>query len=99
MQRLSNPAYLVPTSQSSGGEVHDNALAMTAPGSPGVTPAPVGLVETLPLPVDSGGQIPVSDQSGRIRGNDGRFTESDSAWAQPGYMDEGASDGAGWRQT
>lgn len=35
------PQALVPTSQSDGGEVHDNSLAMTAPGSEPVSaPAP-----------------------------------------------------------
>ena len=53
MERLTNPAYLVPSSMSGGSEWHGNDLAMTAPGSQGIAPEPVGLVETLPLPVDS----------------------------------------------
>jgi hypothetical protein len=56
MQDLSGQhlAALVPTSQSSGGEVHDNSAAMTAPGSPPVSaPAPGAgqSPEVLPLPV------------------------------------------------
>jgi hypothetical protein len=56
MQDLSGQhlAALVPTSQSSGGEVHDNSLAMSAPGSPPISaPAPGAgqSPEVLPLPV------------------------------------------------
>ena len=87
MQRLSNPS-LVPTSQSPGGEVHSNAAAMTAPGSPGVAPMPVGLVETLPLPIDSGPEIPVSTESGRDDG--GRFAQS-GPWQSAGESGHGWS--------
>ena len=52
VQRLPDPP-LVPSSMSAGGEWHSNNLAMTAPGSAGVAPLPVGLEETLPLPVDT----------------------------------------------
>ena len=54
--RLPNPP-LVPSSMSSGGEIHSNEAAMGAPGSQPVSaPSPQDpgqAAETLPLPVDT----------------------------------------------
>jgi hypothetical protein len=75
----------------------DPGLAMTAPGSPSVLPV-ADVLDRLPLPVNSGPEIPVSTEQGRTRGNDGRF-QSAGPWEQPGCMDEGSSDAWGWRQT
>ena len=65
VQRLPNPP-LVPSSMSSGGEVHSNAMAMGAPGSQPVSaPSPQDpgqAVETLPLPVDTTGQEGAADR-------------------------------------
>ena len=94
MQRLPNPP-LVPSSMSAGGEWHSSDLAMTAPGSAGIAPLPAGLDEQLPLPVNSGPEVPVSTESGRD--GHGRWTQS-GPWVQPGGFAEGASDGH-WRQT
>jgi hypothetical protein len=64
MERLSNYAGLTPSSQSAGGEVHNN-LAMTAPGTPpggdfGQFAAPVS-VDAEPAG-QSGPSIPVPTQ-------------------------------------
>ena len=46
----------------------DPALAMTAPGSPSVLPV-TEATDRLPLPVNSGPQIPVSTETDRVTGN------------------------------
>jgi len=87
-------ANLVPTSQSEGGEVHDNHLAMTAPGSQPVSvPMPdEQLQEKLPLAVDvikNTPVIPVSDAPGKPRpaaaGSTGSWTttfEAPGTWKE-----------------
>jgi hypothetical protein len=68
MNRLPNPP-LVPSSMSAGNTVAtDPALSMTAPGSPSILPVPDAL-DRLPLPVNSGAEIPVSTERDRTEGN------------------------------
>lgn len=68
VQRLPDPTML-PTSQEAGGMVHDNRLAMTAPGTaPGFDggsyayPASTDLPPASPPPGQSGPTIPVPTQ-------------------------------------
>lgn len=96
MQRLSLNPSPITESMSAGGEIHE-AGALTAPGSQGVAPAPVGLTETLPLPVASGPQIPVNPQRDRVAGN--AAPGGDGPWAEPGFIHEGDRDSSGWRET
>ena len=86
--RYPNPD-MCPTSQSSGGEVHDNSAAMAPPGSTPVTPMPVGLVETLPLPVD---QAPDAVIPNRPRDpGSGQFASSGPAETGPWVTVKGIS--------
>lgn len=59
---LGNPIPLAPTSQSEGGEIHDNTKAYSLPGSVPVSAPSASIIppETLPLPQVPGGQIPLS---------------------------------------
>jgi hypothetical protein len=63
------PANLVPSSQSEGGECHDNGLAMTAPGSQPISvPSPDDPGqphEKLPMAVDDTAQ---SDYRRKVSG-------------------------------
>jgi hypothetical protein len=96
-QQYEPVANLVPTSQSEGGEVHDNALAMTAPGSQPISvPAPGDPGQPhshLPMPIDSNpaGSIPVSNAPNKPRVLAGRegagqwttiFEHPASAWKE-----------------
>ena len=86
---------MVTDSMSSGGEVH-SSLAMSAPGSRPITPMPdPALMQDLPLPVDSGPAIPVSNEAGRVpaghpSGNGGQFVPVDR---------EDSGDSSPWRPT
>jgi hypothetical protein len=99
MQQLPSPR-LVTDSMGSGGTPHVS-YGQSAPGSMGVEPGPQpfevpdigGLLEP------SGPTVMVSTESDRIRDGRGRFAEDTGAWDQPGGFDEGAVDGAGWRET
>ena len=91
MERLPNPP-LVPSSMSAGGEWHSNDLAMTAPGSQPITALPVGLDESLPLPVNSGPQVPVNPQRDRVTGN------AAPGGGDGGWMTFGDDGGSPWRQ-
>jgi hypothetical protein len=90
--RLSNPP-LVPSSMSSGGEVHSNALAMGAPGSQPISaPSPEDpgqAPERLPLPVDQAPD-PVIPNRPRDPGS-GQFTASGPAQSGPWRQVEGVS--------
>ena len=86
MQRLPNPG-IVPTSQEGGGTVHDNSLAMSAPGSqPGFDAGSMSYpVSTdAPKPVMAA-PIPVSDEKDRtsaeagVPGNAGLWKKTPSA--------------------
>ena len=105
MERLPNPP-LVPSSMSSGGETHTNALAQSAPGSTPVTPMPDPSLTLMELGVNQG--LPAEGAPDAVipgigRDGSGRFTSAEphqgGAWSQPGGFAEGGSDGAGWRQT
>ena len=81
MLRLPDPG-LVPTSQEAGGMVHDQSLAMTAPGTApgfdgGSYPYPVAtdLPAGSPAPGQSGATVPVpTDPAGQPRDGLGRWT-------------------------
>lgn len=88
-----HPAYLVPSSMSGGNTVSDDPnLAMTAPGSPGIMPMP-DVQDNLPLPQDSGTQIPVSHP-----GQHGRVTAEGSRPGMVPWKDAGGSSGR-WKET
>jgi hypothetical protein len=98
MQNLTGrfPAYLVPSSMSGGNTVADEpSLAMTAPGSPGIMPMP-DVYDNLPLPRDSGTEIPVSHPGLRSK-----VTAEGSRPGMTAWHDAGSEDGnkGRWQET
>ena len=100
--RLPNPP-LVPSSMSSGGEVHSNAMAMGAPGSQPVSAPSPGdpgqAAETLPLPVDT-----APDRSDRklLDASGAKRDPADSPFPQAGsfgQVDREDSNAALWKVT
>lgn len=78
------PAHLVPSSMSAGNTVADDpSLAMTAPGSPGVMPMP-DVMDNLPLPRTSGGEIPVGHPGQYSRVTDESGRPGSVPWRSPG---------------
>lgn len=62
-------AVMVPSSMNPGNTTYDDpSLAMTAPGSQSILPAPEKKhIDVLPLPIASDGQIPLSNSPDNIR--------------------------------
>jgi len=86
MQDLSGayPLKLCPTSQEGGNLVQGDLAeaAMTAPGSPPVTPLPPPLQQSHPDPQPSGPQQPVGTPARRKASNDGPIPYARPAFTQ-----------------
>lgn len=87
MERVDLPAYLVPTSQSTGGEVHDNSLAMTAPGS-----------QPISAPAANAGQAPENLPLLDLGTPQIEVNSPHHPWENPGPQNEGFNAGR-WQST
>ena len=70
-------------------------LSMSAPGSTPIVDPPSMTTDLSELAANGGAasaHVPVSDQSGRIRGDDGRFTQG-GQWSEPAGHGAGGWDG------
>lgn len=100
MQRLPNPP-LVPSSQSSGGETHSNALAQSAPGSMPVTPMPDPSLNIVHLEANQGLPVDTSpDMTHRplLNADGSAHTPADVAFPEGGGWKQATSSAKGWKQ-